>query len=100
MWRGGSVPLGERLSIRAYRPPVSSESARTVKRQPRDHTEDCGSARRAYCAAAPWGSIVMRLLLPAPGGWSLLCVFRSGSRSTTPRLYPEAAENTRVDTSV
>src|SRR5829696_1413585 len=71
MWRGGSVPLGERLSIRAYRPPVSSKSARTVNRQPRDHTEDSGSARRAYGAAAPSGSIVMRLLLSAPGGCSL-----------------------------
>src|SRR5918997_6320036 len=62
MWRGGSVPLGDRLSIRPNCPPVSSESARTVNMQPKYQTEDSRSARRAYCAA-PSGLIVMCVLL-------------------------------------
>src|SRR5918997_5583423 len=62
MWRGGSVPLGDRLSIRPNCPPVSSESARTVNMQPKYQTEDSRSARRAYCAA-PSGLIVMFVLL-------------------------------------
>src|SRR5918997_3560377 len=65
MWRGGSVPLGDRLSIRPNCPPVSSESARTVNMQPKYQTEDSRSARRAYCVV-PSGLIVM-FVLPFSG---------------------------------